>query len=94
VALLVVEDRDHHVIRNRVALVGGLDDLVVVVDRAGLRGDHALDDVYDVALVLGWLQVGLLGLEVHRPGHHAVELLDTRRELSGVAKLLLDVSAK
>ena len=37
---------------------------VVVVDRAGLGLDHALDDVDDVRLLVGRLEVGLLGLEV------------------------------
>ena len=54
---------------------------VVVLDRAGLRLDHALDDVHDVGLVLGRLQVALLGLEVQRAGDDAVELLDAAGEL-------------
>ena len=68
-----------------------LDDRVVVLDRAGLGLDHALDDVHDVGLVLGRLQVGLLGREVERARHDAVELLDARRELLRVPELLLDV---
>ena len=38
---------------------------VVVLDRAGLGLDHALDHVDDVGLVLRRLQVALLGAEVH-----------------------------
>ena len=78
VALLVVEDRDHHVLGHEVDPVGRLDDRVVVLDRAGLGLDHALDHVHDVGLVLGRLQVGLLGGEVERAGDDAVELLDAR----------------
>ena len=64
---------------------------VVVLDGAGLGLDDALDDVHDVGLVLGRLQVGLLGGEVQRARHDAVELLDARGELLRVAELLLDV---
>ena len=64
---------------------------VVVLDRAGLGLDHALDHVDDVGLLLGRLEVGLLGREVHRARHDAVELLDPVGELLGVAELLLDV---
>src|SRR5215217_2193395 len=91
VALLVVEDRDHHVLRHEVEAVGELDDAVVVLDRAGLGLDHALDHVDDVRLVLRRLEVGLLGAEVERAGDDAVELLDPARELLRVAELLLDV---
>ena len=45
----------------------------------------------DVGLVLGRLEVGLLGGELQRAGDDAVELLDARRELLRVAELLLDV---
>ena len=51
VALLVVEDRDHHVLGDRVDPVGLLDDPAVVLDRARLGLDHALDHVDDVDLV-------------------------------------------
>src|SRR3954453_20851862 len=91
VALLVAKDRDDHVLRDRVDALGELDDRVVVVDRAGLGLDHALDDVDDVGLVVGRLQERLLGGELERAGHHAVELLDAVGELLRVAELLLDV---
>src|SRR5215207_8882763 len=42
VALLVAEDRDHHVVGHGIDLVRELDDAVVVLDRAGLGLDHAL----------------------------------------------------
>jgi hypothetical protein len=57
VALLVAQDRDHHVLRHVVEPVGELDDPVVVLDRARLGLDHALDHVHDVGLVRGRLQV-------------------------------------
>src|SRR4051812_36971196 len=63
VALLVAEDRDHHVVGHRVDVLGELDDPVVVLDGAGLGLDHALDDVHDVGLLVGRLQEGLLGGE-------------------------------
>src|SRR5215207_2877722 len=91
VALLVVQDRDHHVLRHEVESVGELDDAVVVLDRAGLGLDHALDHVHDVGLVLGRLQVRLLRVELERARHDAVELLDAAGELLRVAELLLDV---
>src|SRR6478735_5897179 len=90
-ALLVAQDADHHVLGDRVDALGLLDDRRVVLDRAGLGLDHALDDVDDVRLLVGRLQVGLLRAEVERPGHDAVELLDPLGELAGVAELLLDV---
>ena len=71
--------------------VGLLDDPAVVLDRARLGLDHALDHVHDVDLLVGRLQVGLLGREVERAGDDAVELLDPSRELLRVAELLLDV---
>jgi hypothetical protein len=64
VALLVVEDGDHHVVGHGVDGVGDLDDLVVVLDRAVLGLDHAADHVHDVGLVLGRLEVGLLRAEL------------------------------
>src|SRR4051794_16860858 len=91
VALLVAQDRDHHVVGHRIDLLGRLDDRVVVLDRAGLGLDHALDDVHDVGLVRGRREIGLLGREVDRGRHDAVELLDPGRELLGVPELLLDV---
>ena len=57
VALLVAQDRDHHVLRDPVDAVGHLDDPVVVLDRAGLGLDHALDHVHDVGLLVGRLEV-------------------------------------
>ena len=51
----------------------------------------ALDDVHDVGLVRRRLEVALLGRELHRPRHDAVELLDAGGELLGVPELLLDV---
>src|SRR5215211_4935500 len=45
VALLVVEDLDHHVLGHQVLVVAELDDPVVVLDGAGLGLDHALDHV-------------------------------------------------
>src|SRR5918912_467739 len=75
-ALLVAEDRDRHVVRDRVDALGLLDDAAVVLDGARLGLDHALDDVDDVGLLLGRLQVRLLGLELHRAWDDAVELLD------------------
>jgi hypothetical protein len=68
VALLVAQDGDDHVLRDPVDAVAGLDDRVVVLDRARLGFDDAPDDVDDVRLVLGGLQVALLGLEVEEPG--------------------------
>ena len=53
VALLVAQDRDDHVLCDRVAAFAELDDLVVVLDRAGLRLDHSLDHVDDVGLLVG-----------------------------------------
>jgi hypothetical protein len=47
--------------------------------------------VHDVGLVLGRLQVGLLGGEVQRARYDAVELLDASRELLRMPELLLDV---
>src|SRR3712207_8488965 len=52
--------------------------------------DDTLYDVDDVDLVLRRLQLVLAGPEVHRSGHHAVELLYARRELLRVGELLLD----
>jgi hypothetical protein len=72
VALLVAQDVDDHVLRDRVPALGELDDRVVVLDRAGLGLDHALDDVHDVGLRLGRLEIGLLGLEVEGARHDAV----------------------
>src|ERR1044072_9117732 len=89
--LLVVEDRDRHVLRDPVAAVGDLDDAVVVLDRAGLRLDHAADHVHDVGLVRGRLEIGLLGAELQRAGHDPVELLDPLGEPLRMAELLLDV---
>ena len=66
---------------------------LVVLDRARLGLDHALDDVHDVGLVLRRLQVVLLGREVRRARHDAVELLDAGRELLRVPELLRDVLA-
>src|SRR6185437_13450618 len=66
VALLVAQDGDDHVLGDGIDLVGLLDDAVVVLDGAGLGLDDALDDVHDVGLVLGRLQIGLLGGEVQR----------------------------
>jgi hypothetical protein len=62
-----------------------------VLDRAGLGLDHALDHVHDVRLLAGRLEVRLLGVEVERAGHDAVELLDPVRKHPGVPELLLDV---
>src|SRR3954466_7667888 len=76
VALLVVEDRDDHVLGHEILAVAELDDPVVVLDRAGLGLDHALDHVHDVGLVLGRLEVALLGAEVEAAGHDSAELLD------------------
>lgn len=90
-ALLVGEDRRDHVVRDRVGAVGLLDDPVVVLDRTQLGLDDALDDVDDVGLVLGRLEVGLLGGELHRTGDHPVERLDVRRELLRMQDLVLDV---
>src|ERR1700749_1266966 len=45
VPLLVAEDRDHHVLSDRVAALGLPDDPRVVLDRAGLGLDHAADHV-------------------------------------------------
>jgi hypothetical protein len=39
-----------------------------VLDRPGLGLDHALDHVHDVGLVLGRLEVGLLGVKSSEPG--------------------------
>jgi hypothetical protein len=64
VALLVAEDVDDHVLRDPVDAVGRLDDPVVVRDRARLGLDDAADDVDDVGLPVGRLEVRLLGLEV------------------------------
>ncbi len=91
VALLVVEDGDHHVVRHRIDLVGDLDDPAVVLDRAPLGLDHALDHVHDVDLLRGGLKVGLLGGELLRARHDPVELLDALGELLCMAQLLLDV---
>ena len=59
-AFLVVQDFDHHVLGDPVHPVAGLDDLVVVLDGAGLRLDDAADDVDDVCLLLRRLQIALL----------------------------------
>ena len=91
VALFVLEDRDHHVVGDRVDLLGLLDDVAVVLDRASLGFDYAADHMDDVDLVVGRLQVGLLGSELERAGHHPVERLDPLGELLCVAELLLDV---
>src|SRR3712207_8569453 len=50
------EDGDDHVVGDGVDALGHLDDPVVVLDRAGLGLDHALDDVDDVGLLLGRLR--------------------------------------
>src|SRR5918995_5790248 len=63
-ALLVAKDVDDHVLRDGVAALAELDDLVVVLDRARLGLDHALDHMDDVGLVVGRLEVRLLGVEV------------------------------
>ena len=68
-----------------------VDDAVVELDRRGLRLDDALDDVDEVGLVGRRGERLLLGDEVDRRGHDAVELLDARGELLRVAELLLDV---
>jgi hypothetical protein len=62
VLLLAAEDLDDHVLGDVVEPVGRLDDRVVVLDRTGLGLDHTVDHVHDVGLVLGRLQVGLLGV--------------------------------
>ena len=85
------EDRDHHVLRHRVAALAELDDLVVVLDRPALGLDHAAHHVQHVGLSLGRLEVGLLRGEVERAGNHAVQLLDPLAELLRVPELLLDV---
>src|SRR5919204_3142452 len=51
VALLVVEDLDHHVLGHQVLALAELDDPVVVLYGAGLGLDHALDHVHDVRLL-------------------------------------------
>jgi hypothetical protein len=45
--------------------------------------------VHDVGLVLGRLQVGLLGREVERARDDAVELLDALRVLLGVSDSMI-----
>src|SRR4051812_34807683 len=52
VLLLVAQDGDDHVVGDGVDALGLLDDEVVVLDRAGLGLDHALDHVDDVGLVV------------------------------------------
>src|SRR3954452_9170329 len=74
-ALVVAQNADPHVLGRIVDAVGVLDDRVVVLDRAGLCLDHALDDVDDVGLLVRRLEELLLSLEVHRAWHDAVELL-------------------
>ncbi len=56
-ALLVAQDRDHHVVGDRVDLLGLLDDAGVVLYGPVLGVDDALDDVDDVDLVLRRLQL-------------------------------------
>ena len=91
VALLVVEDLGDHVLGDGVDTLARLDDAVVVVDRPGLGLDHAADHVDDVGLVLGRLEVGLLGLELLRAGDDSPQLLDPLGEPLRVPELLLDV---
>ena len=68
--------------------------LHVVLDRAGLGLDDAVDDGEDVGRVLGRLEVGLLGGELHRTGRRPVELLDALGERAGVPELLVDVGGE
>src|SRR5690606_15757608 len=74
--LFVAQDADDHVLRHPVDAVGGLDDLVVEADGLALAIDHAADDVDDVRLLARRLQAVLLGPELERARHDAVELLD------------------
>ena len=90
-SLLVAQDRDRHVLGDRVEAVRLLDDPCVVLDRAGLGLDHAADHVDHVGLLAGRLQKALLGREVLGSGHDPVELLDPVGALLRVAELLLDV---
>ena len=92
-ALLVVQDVDRHVLGHGVGALGLGHDPAVVLDCAALGLDHALDHVHDVGLLVGRLQVGLLGAEPLRSGDDPVELLDPLGEQLRVAKLLLDVLA-
>src|SRR5687767_12172277 len=70
VALLVAQDVYEHVLRYRVYALGLLDDPGVVLDGSRLGLYDALDDVHDVRLLCGGLQVGLARLEVQRAGYH------------------------
>ena len=81
VALLVAQDVDDHVLRRPVDAVAGLDDAVVVLDRARLGLDHAADHRDDVRGVLGRLQRRLLGRERERARGRAVQLLDPAANL-------------
>src|SRR5829696_2937772 len=83
VVLLVAEDVDHHVLRRPVDTVAGLDDAVVVLDRAGLGLDDATDDADDVGRITR-LQRRLLVHHVERAGGRAVEVLDATGELARV----------
>ena len=72
VPLLVAEDRDRHVLGDRIDLVRLGDDPGVVLDRPGLGFDHATDHVDDVDLLVGRLQERLLGREGLRTRHDPI----------------------
>src|SRR4051794_4931702 len=91
VALLVVQDIYDHVVRDRVYVLGLLDDVRVVLDRAVFGIDDALYDVHDIDLVLRWLELVLAGFELHRARNYTVKLLDARSEELGVPELLLNI---
>ncbi len=83
-ALFVVENLDHHILRNVVHAFGLFHEPGVVLDGASLGFYDAFYYAYHVYLVFRRHQGRLDGLELHRAGHDTVEFFDPRGELLGV----------